>query len=1515
MAWQHSSYSLPLLVSAALSVALAFFAWRRRTPDSAVFALLMLAVAEWSAGYALELASASQTYQLFWAKFQYLGIGTAPVLWLIYVCDYTGLTRRLPPHSLLLLLIVPAITVLLAWTNDLHFLLWSEVGQESSGSFVVLDLTHGPWFWVHTAYSYLVLLSGTVMLIRTLLRSPRPYSGQAGALLIGALAPWVGNAVYIFDLSPFPHLDLTPFAFTLTGLSLAWGASRFRLLSIVPAARDTVVEGKPDGVVVVDVQGRIVDLNPAAKRIIGFPASQVVGRPVDQVLPMWPRLVERHHGEAEMRERIVLDEGGAQRTYDLSVTPLRDRRDRLIGQLAVFRDVTELERAGKELGARERFLTLLNDITSAALSTPDLSTMAQILADRMAELIDADGCYITLWDEASKRAIPAAAYGEMREVYPLLRPQPDDVTVTKSVLRAGHPLVIEDVFNTPYLSRRIAEMFPTRSLLALPLIAGDRGLGAALFAFNESHHFTAEEIARGEQAAGQIALALAKSRLLEEAQARWHEAETLRQAGAAVTEILSLDETLGRILEQLERVVPFDDASIQLLQDGCLEIVSGRGFSQPEMIVGLRIPVPGDNPNTAVVERREPVVLADAQAAYHLFREPPHAHVRSWLGVPLIVHGQMIGILAVDSVEPDHFTEEHIRLVTPFANQVAVAIENARLYERLQEELNEKESLLEAAAAVSSSLDLGSVLLALAGQLLRVSGFHNCTISEWDQGGDRVRTLAEHTHCVWPVGGGDYYRLADYPMTDQVLTTGQYKAVYIGVDDPESDLMREIGLSAMLMLPLRGGGETIGLVELGSPQPDFIFQEEDVRHYQRVLEEASSSLISPLRANPDGMLLALARQLVESGSVSWCSISDWHRRDGTVCTVAEHADLNWASGRGPSYPLADWPSAARALLEGVQTVQRVSDPDCLAGDRADMTRWGARTMVMLPLSVREEVIGLVEIYDFAEEKVVSEAQLRMWQAVADQAAVAVENARLYERARRRARELAVLYETASAAMTSVHVDEVLGHTIAVLREMLRADSIAILLIEPESGELVICAFSGFPGGPKLVRRAVGVGIPGWVVQTGQPVLLNDVRSDERYRACDSDTISELCVPLQVGEQTIGALNLESRRWGTFGEEDLHLLSILAGQLAALIDNARLYEEMSRLKAFNEHIVQTMTEGIVIEDAQGYFSFVNPAAAAMLGYEVEELVGRHWTMIVPPDQQPIIRAADERRQRGESDSYEAELISRDGARVSVLISGSPQFEKGGFTGTLAVFTDITKRKQGEQERERLIEELDAFAHTVAHDLKDPLALVVGSAETLEQICGTISKQELRQWLQKIAAGGRRMGHIVDELLLLAGARSEDVEMEPLDMARIVAEVQQRLAHVIEEHGAEIILPDAWPAVVGYGPWVEEIWANYISNAIKYGGQPPRIELGAEQRPDGQVCLWVRDNGAGLVPEERARLFTPSTRADQRGGHGLGLSIVQRIVQRLGGQVGVESEAGRGSVFTFTLPGVADSTDSS
>ncbi len=222
------------------------------------------------------------------------------------------------------------------------------------------------------------------------------------------------------------------------------------------------------------------------------------------------------------------------------------------------------------------------------------------------------------------------------------------------------------------------------------------------------------------------------------------------------------------------------------------------------------------------------------------------------------------------------------------------------------------------------------------------------------------------------------------------------------------------------------------------------------------------------------------------------------------------------------------------------------------------------------------------------------------------------------------------------------------------------------------------------------------------------------------------------------------------------------------------------------------------------------------------------------------------------------------------------------------------------------------ELNAFAHTVAHNLKSPLVHVVGFSDILasEVAAQETSNELFLELAMKIQRGAFLATHIIDELLLFANIRQSEVQMmvKPVNMANVMAEVKLRLAYQIEESQAKLIQPVNWPLILGYGPWLKEVWVNYISNGIKYGGQPPQLELGYDPPVENRVRFWVRDNGPGLTPAEQALLFTEFTRLSERNvkGHGLGLSIVHRIVEKLGGQVGVESEPGQGSVFYFTLP---------
>ncbi len=235
-----------------------------------------------------------------------------------------------------------------------------------------------------------------------------------------------------------------------------------------------------------------------------------------------------------------------------------------------------------------------------------------------------------------------------------------------------------------------------------------------------------------------------------------------------------------------------------------------------------------------------------------------------------------------------------------------------------------------------------------------------------------------------------------------------------------------------------------------------------------------------------------------------------------------------------------------------------------------------------------------------------------------------------------------------------------------------------------------------------------------------------------------------------------------------------------------------------------------------------------------------------------------------------------------------------------------------RRRAEQKLRQRNEELDTFAHTVAHDLKNPVNAILGYSELLQEEFQDLPAEQQPSgslnYLNEVRRAALKMQEIIDALLLLAGVSKRKVELHELDMANIVTEVERRLAYMLQTYQGQLQTPDGWPSAKGFAPWVEEIWANYITNALKYGGQPPIVTLGATEQADNSIKFWVKDNGPGLSPEAQQRLFSAFTQLEHGigKGHGLGLSIVQQVVHKLGGQVGVESHVGQGSVFYFTLP---------
>ncbi len=341
MQFLYTPYIIPLILATLISGWVAVYSWSRRANTGALaLTLLAAAVAEWSLGYALEIAGADLATKLFWGKFQYLGIVLVPLMWVGFAFHHANRARWLTLGTIIPLSIIPLITFGLVLTTESHGLVWREIGIARTGSFSALSVSYGFWFWVHTAYSYILLLVGTAIVVRSVGRMTGIYRRQAAILLLAVSAPWIGNALYLSGVSPIPSLDLTPFAFTITVVAFTWGIFGFQLVDLSPIARATVIDEMSSGMIVLDLRNRIVDINPAGLRFIGKTDVETLGKNAGELLTAWPDLIQKYSRVMEATDEICIGEGGERKWYELRLSPLHDRRNAIVGRAITVTDIT-----------------------------------------------------------------------------------------------------------------------------------------------------------------------------------------------------------------------------------------------------------------------------------------------------------------------------------------------------------------------------------------------------------------------------------------------------------------------------------------------------------------------------------------------------------------------------------------------------------------------------------------------------------------------------------------------------------------------------------------------------------------------------------------------------------------------------------------------------------------------------------------------------------------------------------------------------------------------------------------------------------------------------------------------------------------------------------------------------------------------------------------------------------------------------------------------------------------------
>jgi PAS domain S-box-containing protein len=513
-----SAYIVSMLGMCLAVISLAGYAWLHRKISGAIpLVWLALSVAEWLLTSVFKLQVTNPAVILLWAKLQYVGIVDVPVAWFVFAAPYAGRGTWLTFRRLALLLLVPAITLLLVFTNDVHGLIWTSVSL-SIDSIEPLEFTYGPWFWVHSAYSYTLMLLGSVLLLRASVRTGEFPSGQIIALLLSAIMPFVGNALYISRVVPIYLPDLTPLTFGISTLILGWSLFRFRLLDIVPVAHDRIIQEMGDGIIVADAQNRVVDINPAAAYLIDRNLAAIIGQPIQDILPNQPTLIETCRDDGEGLVEIRLDQQNEPRDYEVQISPLRDRRGQVTGRLLTLHDITERKRTAE----LQQFLAEASTLLASSLDyETTLATVARLAVPHFA-----DWCIVHILEaDASVRQV-ALTFADPSKQELALEIEHYTLNLSTSSssskpLRTRRSELVADVTDGQLVAMasdarhlEILRALRLCSIMSIPLIAHDRTLGILMFWMAESgRHYGQDTLVLAEDLAHRAALAVENAQL------------------------------------------------------------------------------------------------------------------------------------------------------------------------------------------------------------------------------------------------------------------------------------------------------------------------------------------------------------------------------------------------------------------------------------------------------------------------------------------------------------------------------------------------------------------------------------------------------------------------------------------------------------------------------------------------------------------------------------------------------------------------------------------------------------------------------------------------------------------------------------------------------------------------------------------------------------------------------------------------------------------------------------------
>ena len=1227
--------------------------------------------------------------------------------------------------------------------------------------------------------------------------------------------------------------------------------------------------------------------------------------------------------------------------------------------------------AQKHAEQRAERLAILNTSGHLLVESLSLPQVMEQLAVALLQLYpDMLALMVSRYDPAQK--VMTCVYGwENGEVLdvsqlPALPLEPLGRGVQSECIHRQEVIIVDDL--PARLQRAQANIIlgqePLSAIYA-PLLIKKDIIGVVQVQSSAYHRFTDEDAQVLSLLASTAAVAIQNARLFEAERWQRTRAETLAQLAAHLNAQLDLEVVLKTIVTETARALQAPAASVYLYDETQDALVFAHGYGLPEDYGPRTTPMPRAlalsyfntaDSWTVIPDIQQMTELPDAE----LYAD---AQLRTIVTVPIWRNGRIMGALNVKTlIEPRTFTTAELSLLAACGAQSAIAIENARLVEAERHQREVAEVLRGSVTAISSTLQREEVLDQILANTARLVPNDASSILVIEQDIARVvrwqgflPSAANVFHLRFP--------LAQTANLRRMVETGQPLVISDTGADPEwIDVLESTWIKSFAGAPLRAGDRTLGMLTVNSKTP-YRYTQADAERLviladsaaialdkaqlfdqaqQRVKELTAlydSSVAITATLDPATTLHVIAQRLVEVANATSSSVFelDWEKGTGTV--LAEYWSEDATDGEkemdlGVVHDLTDVPNLLAALRQAKPYITRFSEPDpdrhISPNNAEEMQKIGIKSGLRVPMIFSGQVRSYAAVWDSRTERQWTEAEIRLCQTLANQAAIALENARLFEAERKQLRLAQTLRDVGALLTASMSLDEVFDRLFDLLSHVINYDSVAIQLLQND--HIIFAAGRGFADISR-VQEIVEVALGGTVeARWGQPhqrvLTIPDTHNDPNWKPVpSSETIrSWIGAALRVKGRLLGVLNVDSHTPNAYDAAAGETVAAFANQAAIALENAQLHEAVRRYaEDLESRVVERTAElerernritvildaagdGIMLTDLHGRIVYANPALEHLTGYTAAEILGRN-SRLWQSGYTPMSLYEKMWRAITHGKIWQGELINRrkDGQEYNAALTIAPVFDTDGqVSGYVGVQRDISQQK----ELDRL---KDEFVSNVSHELRTPIANVKLYINLLTR--GKPEKYD--DYLQTLRREAGRLEKLIEDLLDLSrlDLNTTTLILEPTDVNQLAAQLtadRTELAarkNLLIDYRAEGNIPYAQADAA----LLSQVISNLLTNAINY--TPPggviTVTTAARQRDDQLwVTITVQDTGPGIAAADLPHLFARFFRGEAgrksgAPGTGLGLAISAQIMQKLGGHITVDGQPGEETAFTTWL----------